>query len=166
MVARYLPDQDFARVIRDTPLVSIDLIIRDQDRKVLVGLRTNEPAKNYYFVPGGVIRKNERIRDAFRRIAGAETGYQAELDEASFLGAFEHIYSSNRFGDPEYGTHYVVLAYALDLDHRPETVPDSQHTDLKWADEVDLVAAPDVHPNTKAYFTREPESSTSYLNPR
>lgn len=154
MVARHLPDQDFARIVRDTPLVSIDLIIRDHERNVLVGLRTNEPAKHQYFVPGGVIRKNERIRDAFSRIVQVETSYRAKPEEANFLGVFEHIYCTNRFGDPDYGTHYVVLAYELNLDHRPEIAPDTQHKDFKWMNEADLVAAPDVHRNTKTYFTR------------
>jgi len=46
---------------------------------LLVGLRTNEPAKNYYFVPGGVIRKNETIELAFERILKAETGCRARM---------------------------------------------------------------------------------------
>jgi hypothetical protein len=38
-------DDEFAVVVRLPPLVSIDLIIRDHEQKVLVALRTNEPAK-------------------------------------------------------------------------------------------------------------------------
>jgi hypothetical protein len=42
------------------PLVSIDLIIRDNADRVLLGLRNNEPAKGYFFVPGGIILKDCR----------------------------------------------------------------------------------------------------------
>jgi colanic acid biosynthesis protein WcaH len=35
-----LDQLEFAQVVRMTPLVSIDLIIRDPDGKILVGLRT------------------------------------------------------------------------------------------------------------------------------
>ena len=38
-------DDEFAEIVRLAPLVSIDLIIRDKEQKVLVALRTNEPAK-------------------------------------------------------------------------------------------------------------------------
>jgi colanic acid biosynthesis protein WcaH len=102
-----ITDSEFSCVVRCAPLPSIDLIIRDSDRRVLVGLRTNEPAKNYYFVPGGVIRKNETIELAFARILRAETGCRASHGDARFFGAFQHFYPTNRFGDPAYGTHYV-----------------------------------------------------------
>ena len=86
-----ITDNEFSCVVRCAPLPSIDLIIRDSDRRVLVGLRTNEPAKNYYFVPGGVIRKNETIELAFARILRAETGCRANHGDARFLGAFQHF---------------------------------------------------------------------------
>ena len=65
---RFLASNDFARIVRLAPLVSIDIIVKDPQGYTLLGLRVNEPAKGKYFVPGGVIRKNETIRDAFARI--------------------------------------------------------------------------------------------------
>jgi len=148
----HISEDKFACIVRYAPLPSLDLIIRGPDNKVLVGLRTNEPAKNYYFVPGGVIRKNESIELAFARILRAETGCNATLSDARFLGVFQHFYSTNRFDDPSYGTHYVVLAYELQLDYRPEIVLDAQHSESKWMAEADLVSLSDVHENTRAYF--------------
>jgi colanic acid biosynthesis protein WcaH len=148
----HISEDKFACIVRYAPLPSIDLIIRDSDHRVLVGLRTNEPAKNYYFVPGGVIRKNETIELAFARILRAETGCNASLSDARFLGVFQHFYSANRFGEPSYGTHYVVLAYELQLDHCPAIVLDAQHSASKWMAAADLLSASDVHENTKAYF--------------
>jgi hypothetical protein len=52
---------DFHSVVRLAPLVSIDLIIRNARGEVLLGLRNNEPAKGLFFVPGGIIRKQERL---------------------------------------------------------------------------------------------------------
>lgn len=150
-----ITDNEFSCVVRCAPLPSIDLIIRDSDRRVLVGLRTNEPAKNCYFVPGGVIRKNETIEVAFARILNSETGCRVSHGDARFLGAFQHFYSTNRFGDPAYGTHYVVLAYELQLDYLPEIVADAQHSEFKWMAVSDLIAASDVHENTKAYFRKQ-----------
>jgi colanic acid biosynthesis protein WcaH len=64
LMTRIVGDDNFAQVIRLAPLVSIDLIIRDPIQDVLVALRTNEPAKGFYFVPGGRIRKDETIQAA------------------------------------------------------------------------------------------------------
>jgi colanic acid biosynthesis protein WcaH len=150
--SRRLDDDTFACIVRHAPLVSVDIIIRDPQRHVLVGHRVNEPAKGQYFVPGGVIRKNETIQVAFARILDAETGLRLSIDEAKFVGVFEHFYGTNRFGDEEYGTHYVTLAYEITLANRPAVKPDHQHSDMRWMSEADISQAPDVHPNAKAYF--------------
>jgi len=54
-----LSDDDFLRVIQNTPLVSIDFIIQNSSGEFLLGKRLNKPAKNFWVVPGGRSRKNE-----------------------------------------------------------------------------------------------------------
>ena len=88
MRPRFLNKDEFAQVVRNTPLVAIDLIIRDPDQCVLVGLRTNEPAKGKWFVPGGAVRKDERLADAFVRIVKAETGIEASIGAISYNRTF------------------------------------------------------------------------------
>jgi colanic acid biosynthesis protein WcaH len=149
---QFLPDDDFAHIVRHAPLVSVDLIIRDLEGNALLGLRANEPARGTYFVPGGIIRKNETIREAFARILKVETGFTASFDEARFVGAFEHFYKTNRFGQPDYGTHYVVLAYEVALKTLQAAAIDSQHSNVEWMSDDEIRSAANVHPNTKAYF--------------
>ena len=149
---RFLNESEFSLVVRNAPLVSLDVIMKDAKGHTLVGLRENEPAKGYYFVPGGVIRKNETIEAAFARIVFAETGLVSSVGKAKFLGVFEHIYEKNVFADPDYGTHYVVLAYELALGQRPHVITDSQHAEFKWMSTSELLSLGSVHPNTRAYF--------------
>lgn len=151
---RPLPQEIFAQVVKLTPLVSIDLVLRDPGGRVLVGLRNNEPAKDFYFVPGGVVFKNEPLDDAFRRILAAETGLAAPRSAARFLGVFEHFWDTNFWSGAEFGTHYVVLAHELHV-ARPAELHDAQrqHRLMKWLSEPDLLADPRVHPRTKDYFT-------------
>jgi GDP-mannose mannosyl hydrolase len=118
-------DQTFAVVVRNAPLVSIDLILRDPEGRIFVGRRNNEPAKGMFFVPGGVIRKNETLDAAFRRVLAIETGLSGERSDARLVGAYEHFYSTSRCGDPAYGTHYVVLAHEIIFDRRPEILLDN-----------------------------------------
>ena len=63
---RFLSHAEVDTVIRLAPLIAIDLVIRNARDEVLLGLRKNEPAKGCYFVPGGMILKNERLADASR----------------------------------------------------------------------------------------------------
>jgi colanic acid biosynthesis protein WcaH len=147
-----LTDEQLSYVVRYAPLVSIDLIIRDPEGRVLVALRRNEPAKNHYFVPGGRIRKNETIDSAFRRILQAETSLKFGFEQARLLGVFQHIYPTNRFKHKDYGTHYVVLAYEILLSEKPLITLDAQHESWKWMNERELRASSEVHQFVRGYF--------------
>lgn len=152
MTARYLSDSDINTVIRLAPLVSIDLIIRDPENRVLLGLRNNEPAKGYFFVPGGIILKEETLAEAFTRIMKKEITRPGMLAQARLLGVFDHFYQTNRSGDPGYGTRYVVLAHEIRLPDISGVAPDTQHSEVGWWSEADLLNSDRVHENTKAYF--------------
>lgn len=147
-----LSTDDFATLVRLGPLVSIDLVVHDPAGCVLVGRRTNEPARGTWFVPGGSIQKGETLDVAFRRIAKAELGIDAERADATFRGVYEHHYPTNFTGDPSFGTHYIVLAYELRLPSRPAPLPADQHGDYRWLTAAEARDMPDLHPNTLAYF--------------
>ena len=48
----YLKKEEFLETIKNTPLVAIDLIIENDSGEILLGKRNNNPAKNFWFVPG------------------------------------------------------------------------------------------------------------------
>ena len=149
-----LSPADFAAVVRHAPLVSIDLVVRNRHGEILVGLRRNRPAQGHWFVPGGRIGKGERIPEAFERITRAELGIESRIEHAAFLGVFEHIYEDNFSDDPSFGTHYVVLGYALSADQTSLALPSDQHENYRWLPESVLMKAKDVHDYTKRYFAK------------
>lgn len=55
----------FKTIVANTPLISIDLIIRNESGMALLGQRLNQPAQGYWFVPGGRIFKDENFSQAF-----------------------------------------------------------------------------------------------------
>ncbi|HEB83204.1 MAG TPA: GDP-mannose mannosyl hydrolase [Gammaproteobacteria bacterium] len=147
-----IEDRQFLKIIEQTPLVSIDLIVENSQGEFLLGKRVNPPAQGFWFVPGGRIRKNETIADAFRRISATELGVSLSLPQAQLLGAYDHIYNDNFLAEPGINTHYVVLGYALKLMDTSAIVADDQHSQFRWWSRRDLLAANDVHENTKRYF--------------
>ena len=152
-----LSREDFIQIIRNTPLISIDIIVEDPEGEILLGWRNNSPAKGYWFVPGGRILKGEHFEDAFKRIVKAETGMDFSLSDTVFLGIYEHVYPDENFaGDPSFGTHYIVIAYRLKLTESPGDLPKDQHTDYWWATLDDLLEDPNVHENTRNYFNGTP----------
>ena len=153
MAAVRLPPAEFAQVVRLTPLVSVDLVVRNAAGEMLVGWRRNRPARDTWFVPGGRVGKDERIADAFARLAREELDAALTIADARFLGVFEHLYDDNFAGEPGFGTHYIVLAYAAAAP-ATLTLPEAQHSRYRWMTDADLRADPAVHPNTRAYAGR------------
>ena len=129
----FLNKIDFSNVIKNTPIISIDLCVI-KNKSILLGERINAPAKNFYFVPGGRILKNETLKDAFKRISEAEIGiYRPE--DSEFIGVFEHMYKDNFLGNKDFSTHYIVLAYKLLIGPDisiPQEFIKNQHSNSLW----------------------------------
>jgi len=92
-----LDNQTFKTVINSTPLISIDLLVK-KDNKILLGKRINKPAQGYLFSIGGRVYKNETINSAMMRIANNELNISIKLTP-SFIGVFEHFYDDSIYQD-------------------------------------------------------------------
>lgn len=148
----FLSEQAFSDVIQNTPLVSIDLIVKNRLGQVLLGQRLNRPAQNFWFVPGGRILKDESIATAFQRLSAAELGQSFEVHQARLLEPFDHFYSDNVYGNA-FSTHYVVLAYELITYFEIKTLPlGIQHEKYRWLDIDTLLEDDCVHEHSKNYF--------------
>lgn len=153
MSTKPLNDKDFIGIIRNTPLVAIDLIIRNHKGEVLLGFRKNGPAKAKWFVPGGRIRKNERLNDAFKRITFSELNRVIERKEAQLQNVYEHIYrNESKFEVDGLDTHYVVLAYVIKEMEMLDLPENDQHSKFEWMKIDDILKNEDVHIHTKDYF--------------
>jgi len=110
-----LDNQTFKIVLNSTPLISIDLIVK-KDNKILLGKRINKPAQGYLFSIGGRVYKNETINSAMMRIAKTELNIGLKLIP-KFIGVFEHFYDDSIY--QELSTHYVNLAYEIEIQEDP-----------------------------------------------
>lgn len=158
----HLNKHEFLAIVQRAPLVSIDLIVRNPNGQVLLGFRKNEPARNCWFVPGGRICKDESIDAAFRRISGDELGHACAIEDAYFLGVFQHLYQTNFAEEAGFGTHYVVLAYELTYSCLQSALPTEQHDRYQWLDVEGLLRTSEVHEFVKAYFQPGGPISTRY----
>lgn len=144
-----LSDEVFKTVIESAPLVSVDFVIKNALGACLLGLRTNSPAKGFWFNLGGRIRKNETIKEAQRRVFLDETGMELQAHAPIFLGAYDHIYSTNVFETPNFGTHYVCLTYEVFVPDDFFPLTTLQHSDYEWKDISKALKDIRVHDNTK-----------------
>lgn len=147
-----LNNEDFKKIIHLTPLISIDFVL-SFDNKYLLGFRRNEPAKNFWFVPGGRILKNETISQAIKRISLSELNFIIEENRLKFNKITEHIYSNNFFND-EFSTHYISLSYIYYLSNEELKFINlnNQHNEIKWFNFNEIMNNENVHKNTKILF--------------
>jgi colanic acid biosynthesis protein WcaH len=158
-----LHDTTFKTVIDSTPLVSIDLVVRDDTGQVLLGQRLNRPAKGFWFVPGGRIFKSESLASAFRRLTLDELGVEIDIADARYLGLYEHFYDDSIYTDNSKGvdvsTHYVVNGFEVVLTSANnltiDTLPAEQHGAYQWFSEEALMTSDEVHVHSKWYFDKD-----------
>ncbi len=147
----FLRPEDFATVVRSTPLISIDLIVENDSGEFLLGKRTNRPAQGYWFVPGGRVQKDEPLASAFERLTLAELGVLLPMSAGEFYGVWQHFYDDN-FSGSDFSTHYIVLGFRVRVDASTLALPPDQHDDYRWLTSDRLIADPLVHDNSRAYF--------------
>ena len=142
-----LDDQIFKTVVDSAPLISIDILIK-KDNKILLGKRINKPAQGYFFSIGGRINKNETIDNAMARVALNELNIELKSDP-KFIGVFEHFYDDSIYKDVS--THYVNLAYEYEVE-AIQDLPTEQHSEYQWFTVDELLSSNQVHKYTKDYF--------------
>ena len=147
--------ETFKTVVKNTPLISIDFIVKNHGNKILLGKRVNKPAQKNLFTLGGRVYKNEKLEDAKKRILKNEIGLDLENFNPIFLGIFEHFYEDS-FVNDNISTHYVNLAYEISVSHIQD-LPKSQHNEYEWLSLDELMNSSLVHNYVKDYFNLKKE---------
>lgn len=147
-----LSQNDFKQLIKNAPLFAIDLVLLNDSNQILVGKRNNAPAKDFWFVPGGRVFKNESLKDAFKRICQDELGQSFEYKQGTLLGLFDHFYDESVFGI-EIDTHYINAPYLIVLKNQQLiALPHEQHQDYRWIDLNNIEQDETVHPYSKVFI--------------
>jgi colanic acid biosynthesis protein WcaH len=145
-----ISNDKFKTVVENTPLVSIDFIIENDEGNYLLGKRINKPAAGFWFTLGGRIFKDEPISEAIKRLSLKEFNLEIAQEMLEFHGIYEHFYEDS-FVDDAISTHYVVLAYYLKIDKKL-LFPDIEHCDYRYFSKDNLLEHSNVHQYVKNYF--------------
>ncbi len=115
------------------PIPTVDIII-EQNSRILMIRRKNEPYKGCLALPGGFVNEGERIEDAARREANEETSLNIGLSE--ILG----VYSDPK-RDPRGHLMSTVFIAMIPVGNDIETVQASAQDDaaeIHWINLDDL----------------------------
>jgi 8-oxo-dGTP diphosphatase len=89
------------------PIVGVGAVIIDDERRVLVVRRGQEPLQGQWSLPGGALELGESLTDGVRREVEEETGLTVEPLE--ILEVFDHI--AHMEDSKRVRFHYVLIDY-------------------------------------------------------
>lgn len=142
-----VPEALYTEFIGRMPEACVDVVV-EHEGAVLLGRRTNAPAKGEWFWPGSRLFRGEELEDAARRVAEEELGLAVTVEEQ--LGANAHFWAESE-QDEDVGRHTVVVVYRVTPESDdPEPTPDDQHAGFRWVDGTE----PDLHEYVRRYFDR------------
>ena len=155
----FLNKEKFAELIKNAPVVAIDLCIIKQNM-ILLGKRLNPPAESFYFVPGGRVRKGEKLDDTVIRLLKEELQYEFINNQVSksLLGVYQHFYDDNFMGNNDFNSHYVTIAYLINFEELiTQSYSDTkeQHSEYVWYEENKKFKNINIHKYSIDYLKHE-----------
>lgn len=105
-----LPDEVFYYISATTPLINVDLLIKDERGRTLLAWRNDQHAGTGWHIPGGIIRFKETIAERIRQVALSEIGVMVDFDP-DVVAIQEMIHH-----DRDVRGHFISLLYNCRLD--------------------------------------------------
>lgn len=101
-----LTDEEYKFIFERAPRLCLDFIII-KDGKFLLTRRDIEPFKGFWHLPGGMIRRGEKINEAAERILSSELG--ASFDSIEMAGYIDCGFETNQNGIEIHSISIVFL---------------------------------------------------------
>ena len=90
MNPRSIPEKTFQLIKNNIPLSCVDLILVNEKNEFLLVKRKIEPYKNKWCLPGGIVKKGQKLENKLQQVANKELGIK--LRDIRPLGFYEKIY--------------------------------------------------------------------------
>jgi len=74
-----LPDELFRFISRNTPMVNVDLLVKDEKGRTLLAWRNDQHCGEGWHVPGGIIRFKETMNERLEKVVETEIGTKVEF---------------------------------------------------------------------------------------
>jgi len=75
-----LPDEVFYYISRTTPLVNVDLLIKDERNRILLAWRNDAYCGRGWHIPGGIVRFKETFEERLKKVAECEVGASIDIN--------------------------------------------------------------------------------------
>lgn len=122
-----IPEDIYSKIVRRMPIPCVDLLVEDDQGRVLLIRRAKEPAKGQWWFPGGRIHYREtRIQAAVRKLreeCGFETTHMLEV------GTYDVLLEIQNDINPRHG---VTTLFHVVVNGGRDIALDAQSLDADW----------------------------------
>ncbi len=140
-------DDDWHTVVEHVPIPSVDLVVTHSGGVVL-GRRSNEPAKRSWFLPGGRIQKRERLEETVHRVADEEVGLGVTIRKQTAVHDVDGVVTK------QYVSHGSLVEAAAGSS---PVAADDQHDEVRaFCDRQKTVTSTWPHVSTPRVFSERP----------
>jgi len=130
-----LPQEAFYFVSQLTPMINVDLLIKDKLGKTLLTWRDDKFYGPAWHIPGGIIRFKEKIEDRINKVAENELGCEVKfcttpLDIREMMNK-----------DRDIRGHFISMLYSCEIVGNPDNLKRSldnnpRHGQWAWHEEA------------------------------
>ncbi len=104
-----LPEDIFLLVSRITPIINVDLLIKNEQNHTLLTWRDDDDYSAGWHIPGGIIRYKETISDRINAVAAKELGVDIKFKKDMLaINGMIHPFKKDR-------GHFISLLYECTL---------------------------------------------------
>lgn len=104
-----LPEEIFLFVSRITPIINVDLLIKNEQNQTLLTWRDDGYYPAGWHIPGGIVRYKEKISDRIKAVAASELGARIKFKKESLVVNEVIIPARRNRG------HFISLLYECTL---------------------------------------------------
>ncbi len=128
-----VPAELYRQFLENLPLACVDIAIV-ANGSVLLVKRKDPPARGEWWLPGGRVRKGERMRDAARRKAAEEVGVSCHV--GPLLYTAETMFPDGPHGVAVHSINSCFMLYPAEAVPVPEVRLDEHHLGWKWVNSI------------------------------
>jgi len=126
-----LPEEIFEFITKITPIINVDLLIKDKRGRTLLSWRDDDLHGKGWHVPGGIVRFREKFEERIKMVAKLEIGYPDLIFDSSPI-TITQIINKER----DIRGHFISLLYRCFIPD--DFIPDNRNLSsndngyLKW----------------------------------
>jgi len=124
----HIPQNIYAKIVHLMPIPCVDLLVEDENGKILMIKRANEPAKGQWWFPGGRVHFLETREQAAKRKLKEECGLEAfQMKE---IGTYDVFLDMPGDEKPRHGI--TTLFHIRVRKQGGDVILDTQSLDSDW----------------------------------